>query len=287
MQGQLQRQMAPPGPTNPDQEILKQLTVERLTATPSTIPICTISESIQFDWQVTEGVRDAEIQFILQVGSSSVSVGPVGSRSVPVTGPGPFQLLARLRNAGRILGIGSIGAAPSPNACQVAITTPTFSSCATPQVTAGVTSTVGSYAHLKSDPEWAIDPNGIHLHLALAVPAAADLIDVDLDATVLPVLNQGQLSLAYSDFSVHADFPWYVLLFNPVEVGEVELVINTVLIPVLKPELAGLVQQVISKIAVPQPGVPIVRIQLQSGQVVLTVCLPPGVPCIPEAPPCT
>lgn len=267
--------LPPPGGTNPDRDMLNQLKVD-FSVEPSTISICTTSESVKFDWMVT-GVPNtvlSEILFTLHIGTTTASVGPSGSRLVQISGPTAFGFFANLHNAGRILLIGSITAVPSPNAIEFAVSTASFANYANPQVRQAVADTLDNYAQLRGDPNWSIDSSGIHGHLPFAVPTGVDLINVDVDLTLLPVLNQGNLSLVYTDFNVHADFPWYVIAFNPVEVTAVEVVINYILIPAFKPELADLLRQMLNKVVIPQPPCPIRQVQLQAGQIVVTLCCP-------------
>src|SRR5271167_313945 len=253
--------------TNPYQELLNQLTVDKFTVTPSTIPICTLSESVQFDWRVTgPDVHDPPIRFTLQIGTQSVSVGSIGSHSVQISSPIVFILYAEyiddhgVVRAARTLRMNSITGAPSPNARTITITVAQLASALTPGVQAAVASTLSKYdVSLRSDPGWAIDPSGIHVHLSLAMPTDVQLIDIGVDVTVVPVLNQGQLSFALAYFTAQANFPWWVYVLNPPEVAAVALFINIILIPVLKPELANLLQQVLNNVVLPEPDVPIAQ----------------------------
>jgi hypothetical protein len=261
------------GRPNPDQDILDQLTLDSFTATPSTVTVGT-SESVTLDWHVTEPAvpRARNIRFTLETGSGSFPVGPVGSQSVQVSNSTTFSLIARLGTASADLGNVSITAVPNPACIPITLTAVQIATLATPAVRNAVAS-FSNKVRLKSDPEWSIDTSGLHVVLHFAVPTGAGVdIDVDVSLTLLPVINNGQLGLTYTNFSVNAHFPWWVNIFAPGVTTIVEQIIDSVITGQLKPQLPGLLQRVVNNLMLPTGRGTIAQIQLQQGQVVATVC---------------
>lgn len=289
--------MPPPGPTNQYQDLLNQLNAV-FTVTPLTIPICTMSQSVRFDWRVTgPDVGDPHIHFTLAVGANKYAVGPVGSQSVqyssPIAFPIAFGFYALYRDdqgyirAAKSFENGSVTAAPSPNSYTCEFTAQYVARQENASLEAAVGSRISKYdMQLNGEPGWAIDAAGIHIHLSLAWPAEVDLIDIGVDATVVPVLHQGQLSLVLTDFKVQANFQWWAYLVNPVSVTSAELFINTVLIPNLRSTFADWVQQAINNLPLPiqqlqSTGCVIAQVQLRQDSshhywvIAFTLCCPP------------
>jgi len=282
--------MPPPGGTNKYQDLLNQLT-ESFTVTPSTIPICVMSQSVQFDWRVTgPDVGDPHIHFTLRIGTNKYAVGPVGSQSVqyssPIDFPIAFVFYALYQDqtyilAERTFEIGSITGVPSPNSETCQFTTQYVAGQENASLEAEIGSRISQYdMQLNGEPGWAIDAAGIHIHLSLSWPAAVDLTDISVDATVLPVLHQGQLSLVLTDFNVQANFPWWAYAANPLEVTTTWGFINTVLVPNLRPQFANWVQQAINNLPLPiqqlqKTGCGVAQVQLLQEAIAFTICCPP------------
>ena len=275
----LRPQIPPPGngggdgPPDLDQEILDQLTLDSFTVTPSTVPLGT-SESVTLAWHVTEPhtPRARNIRFTLETGAGSFPVGPAGSQSAQVSGAMTFSLVARLGRASLDLGNISVTVVPNPACTIIPITTDQFASLATPAVRKAL-APYSNQIKLKSDPEWSIDPGGIHLVLHFAVPTPIGIdIDVDVKLTLVPVLNGGKLGLTYTNFSVDAHFPWWVNIFAPGVTTLVEQIIDSVITNKVKPQLPTLLQDVVNQFMLPTGSGTIAQIQLQQGQIVATVC---------------
>lgn len=267
-------------PTNPYQQDLDQLTVA-FTASTSTIFLCISTESVQFSWRVSPSdLDDPPFRFTLQVGTQSFSVGPAGSRSVQISGPVSYMFYVEfVDDEGNVLGartlkIGSIiassQAAPGYNANPIPVTNQQVAQA----LPGDLGALLGKYdMSLRSAPGVVIDPSGIHIGLSLNLPTDVDLIDVAVNMTAVPVLNDSQLSVILSYFNIQANFPWWVYAINPPEVAAVNEFLNAVLIPELQPGIANTVLQTLnSSVQAEAAGATIFQVQLLYGSVQLIVC---------------
>ena len=267
--------LPPPGYPNP---ILAKLVLDSFTFKPTTIPICTMSETVQFDWKIT-GVEDVGITFTLQVGTEEISVPAAGGRPVVISSPTTYMLFAYLPSAGvsRILTLGAIIGSPSPNAVNITINNSQLSDAANPTLEAAIASTVGDKARLAGI-EWDITSDGIYLAVNFYVgPTKVPLYLVLTGVTIVPFVNpQGELTAAASDFFVNFNPPslWYLL--SPTYVVLWDFVSLIVLIyqsqvgPLVEQAITNLVQQLGQSVL--STGYRIAQVQLYQGFMVVTVC---------------
>ena len=123
------------------------------------------------------------------------------------------------------------------------------------------------------------------MHLSLALPTDVNLIDIGVDVTAVPVLNQGKISIAIAQLNAQANFPWWVYALAAenamLAVVAANLAINNIVIPLLKLALVSVLQQAASNALQAQlssqpllAGLPIGQVQLEEGQMVVAYWLP-------------
>jgi hypothetical protein len=263
------------GKPNPDQDLLDQLTLDSFTATPSSILVCT-SEPVTLAWHVTEPAdpRARLIRYTLESSAGGFPIGPVGSQSAQISGPTTFSLLARLGRASNNLGSVSITAVPNPASRTITLTPDTINTYSSPDISGDIGPKAGSQTRLKSAPEPpTIDEGGIHMALHFAVPTDVHIdIDVNVSLTVVPVINNGQLVLTYTNFSVDADFPWWVNVFAPGVTTIVEQVIDSIITGKIKGQLPDVLAKAAMKAMSLLQGETIAQLQLKPGQIVIITC---------------
>jgi hypothetical protein len=291
----MQPLLPPSGSPNPYQEALDQLVVEHFAVTPATIPVCTLNESVSVDWQVAGDGKapsgeQGPVRFTLQVGAQSFAVGSAGAQSVQITSPVTVVFFVEYVGsegvvAARTLRLENIAGVPSPNSQPFTYTPELLAEIADSNVESAVAGHLAGYdLSLSGNPAWAIDPSGIHIRLKLALQTGIpgiDILDIDVNVTVIPFPDQGQFGLAFASDSIEARFPWWAWLTAAVWVAQVELLINNVVIPLFQSQVVTSIKQALNNLSPPiPPGVTIAQVQLEDGRMIVTACLPSG--CIPQ-----
>lgn len=257
----------PPGNGNGDQAILDQLTLDSFTADPSTILACS-SETTTLSWQVTGTPATRNVRFFLESSGFYMPVASEGTLSVPLTTPTSFGLVASLRRASQVLGEVSIIAVDNPACFPLAVSEDQVRSVLQQAIADFVAGTNG-HLRLRSPVSVSIDTNGVVIKVYLVVPGTVD-VNLDINARVLPLVDNCALRLTLADFGVSADLPWWLNLFFPIIVQIVEAVIANEVDGQLRPLLLQVLQDQVN--ALLPANFCVCQVQSALHELDLTVC---------------